>query len=611
MPMSNPAEDRRGEQSTEQESVPPAPADDTNGSATLVRSTVSPLDDPYAKTPLAPGEPLRSVAPPGYEILGELGRGGMGVVYKARQEKLKRIVALKMILSGSHAGVDERVRFLAEAEAIAAIAHPSIVQIHEFGTHEDLPFFAMEFCAGGSLASKLAGTPLPAQESAQLIEQCARAIQAAHERGIIHRDLKPGNVLLSEDGKPRITDFGLARRVEGGSGLTLTGSIIGTPSYMAPEQAEGNRNIGPAADIYSLGAILYECLTGRPPFRAATAFDTIKQVVTDEPVPPRQLNPQVPRDLETVCLKCLHKEPTRRYRSAADLAAELERYERGEPVMARPVGRLERAWRWGRRHPATAALAVLVVVTLMLGVTISSLFAIRASNKAEEANAQRAQAERETAEALANLQEAEEQRDRARFYLQTYLDLSPIGRSLRSRPLRQDFQIKVKLLAEGHERSRSSIWMGQDSDKLFSVSIQPGRSCYVSVLYIKPEDVIRDEWTFKRYGNERVLLLFPNQQERDQYFERDEWRDILNSRETFIRPVVTARNPAFLYVLATERDWGLRGDRQVGSYFGFSPSALARFRKQIDKVVEHRDGKAGEEGNGVAEEIFFFSVRSR
>jgi tRNA A-37 threonylcarbamoyl transferase component Bud32 len=609
--MSNPDENRPAGLPTKQESMPPTPADDTTESGTLVRSTVLPLDDPYARKLPGPGEPPRCVAPPGYEIIGELGRGGMGVVYKARQEKLKRIVALKMILSGGHAGMDERVRFLAEAEAIAAIQHPGIVQIHEFGTHEDLPFFALEFCAGGSLASKLAGTPLPPRESARLIEQSARAMQAAHERGIIHRDLKPGNVLLGEDGKPRITDFGLARRVEGGSGLTQTGAIMGTPSYMAPEQAEGKKDIGPAADIYALGAILYECLTGRPPFRAATPFDTIKQVVTDEPVPPRQLNPQVPRDLETVCLECLHKEPTRRYRSATDLATELERYERGEPVMARPVGQLERAWSWARRHPATAALAALVAVTLMLGVTISGLFAIRASNKAKEADAQRAEAERETAEALANLQEAEEQRDRARFYLQTYLDLSLIGRSLRNRPLRQDFQIKVKLLAEGHERSRSSIWLGQDSDKLFSVSIQPGRSCYVSVLYVKPEDVRRDEWTFKRFGTERLLQLFPNRQEHDQFFERNERRIILNSHETLVRPVETARNPAFLYVLATERDWGFRGDRKVGSYFGFSPSALAEFRKQIGKVVENRDGTPVEEGNGVAEEIFFFSVRSR
>jgi WD40 repeat protein len=342
-----------------------------------------------------------SVAPPGYQILGELGRGGMGVVYKARQVSLNRTVALKMILAGGHAGAEERMRFLAEAEAIAAIRHPGIVQIHDFGTHGGLPWFALEFCEGGSLAQKLNGTPLPPREAARLVEQVARATQAAHDKGIVHRDLKPGNVLLvgqasppdslsgareSLTCEPKITDFGLARRAAG-TGLTQTGAVMGTPSYMAPEQAEGKKQVGPPADVYALGAILYECLTGRPPFKAATAFDTIMQVVADEPVAPTQLNPKVPRDLETICLKCLRKEPVKRYATAEELARDLERWQHGEPVQARPVGLGERAAKWARRRPAVAGLLVAIVVLtgLALGVT-TGLYrnAVRAEKQAEE-----------------------------------------------------------------------------------------------------------------------------------------------------------------------------------------------------------------------------------
>jgi formylglycine-generating enzyme required for sulfatase activity/tRNA A-37 threonylcarbamoyl transferase component Bud32 len=316
-----------------------------------------------------------AVSPPGYEVLGELGRGGMGVVYKARQVKLNRVVALKMVLSGGHAGEEERVRFLAEAEAIAAVEHPGIVQVHDFGTHDGLPFFSLELCPGGSLAAKLAGGPLQEREAAQTVERVARAVQAAHERGIIHRDLKPGNVLLAEDGSPKVTDFGLAKRVEGGSGLTQTGAVMGTPSYMAPEQAEGKKNIGPVTDVYALGAILYECLVGRPPFRAATSFDTLVQVVSEEPVAPRQLNARVPKDLETVCLKCLEKDPARRYSSAADLAEDLRRWQAGEPIAARPAGRLERGVKWARRRPLAAALLG-VSVLAALGLAVLSLVAV-------------------------------------------------------------------------------------------------------------------------------------------------------------------------------------------------------------------------------------------
>jgi serine/threonine protein kinase len=257
---------------------------------------------------------------PGYEILGELGRGGMGVVYQARQQGLNRLVALKMILAGGHAGAQERTRFQAEAEAVARLQHPNIVQVHEVGEHNGLPFFSLEYCPGGSLAHRLQSTPLPPAEAARLTETRARAIHTAHQAHLIHRDLKPANVLLGADSTPKITDFGLVKKLDE-AGHTASGAVMGTPSYMAPEQAGGKtRNIGPATDIYALGALLYEMLTGRPPFKAATSVETILQVLSEEPVSPARLQPGVPRDLETICLKCLQKEPLRRYASAAALA---------------------------------------------------------------------------------------------------------------------------------------------------------------------------------------------------------------------------------------------------------------------------------------------------
>jgi tetratricopeptide (TPR) repeat protein len=306
---------------------------------------------------------------PGYEILDELGRGGMGVVYKARQVGLGRLVALKMILAGGHAGADDLSRFHLEAQAIARLQHPNIVAVHEVGEHDGKPFFSLEFCTGGSLDRKLAGSPLPPAEAAQLTALLSRAMHAAHQAHIIHRDLKPANVLLTEDGTPKITDFGLAKKLDD-LGRTQTGAVMGTPSYMAPEQAEGRKDIGPPADIYALGAILYELLTGRPPFRAATTYDTILQVVSDDPVPPRQLNAKVPLDVETICLKCLFKDPKRRYASANDLADDLGRWQRKEPILARPTGTLERAVKWVRRRPAVASL---VAVSVLAGVGMIGL----------------------------------------------------------------------------------------------------------------------------------------------------------------------------------------------------------------------------------------------
>jgi serine/threonine-protein kinase len=319
-----------------------------------------------------PALPVDAALPqiPGYEVEGEIGRGGMGVVYRARHLRLKRVVALKMLLAGAAAGAHERARFRREAEAVARLCHPNVVQVHDVGEHEGRPYFTMELVEGGSLAQALAGTPQPARQAAALLATLARAVQAAHQGGTVHRDLKPANVLLTADGMPKIVDFGLALHFDGGPGLTLSGARIGTPSYMAPEQALGKTGtIGPAADIYALGALLYELLTGRPPFRGETAVETERQVIAEEPVPPARLNPKVPRDLETICLKCLHKDPERRYATAAALAEDLERFGRDEPIAARRAGLLERTGKWVRRHPTSAALlaASLLLAVLLVG----------------------------------------------------------------------------------------------------------------------------------------------------------------------------------------------------------------------------------------------------
>jgi serine/threonine-protein kinase len=382
------------------EGAPPAaatvrePADpDRRPDAALLRRL---RVDPARRPPTTPP------APPGYEILGELGRGGMGVVYKARQTALRRLVALKVIGAGAWAGSGEVARFRAEAQAVARLQHPNIVQIYEVGEHDGRPFFSLEYVDGGSLADKLDGTPLPARAAAELIRTLALAIHAAHERGIVHRDLKPANILLScsretpasasaalagvsrlHEAVPKIADFGLAKRLGDDAGLTHTGTVLGTPSYMAPEQAQGQvHHIGPAADTYALGAILYELLTGRPPFRGASGLDTLQQVKSEPPVAPTRLQHQVPCDLETICLKCLEKEPHKRYPTARALAEDLRHFLAGEPIRARPATVWERAWKWAKRRPAVAALLVLLIAAplALLAVGVWSYFQLKESN---------------------------------------------------------------------------------------------------------------------------------------------------------------------------------------------------------------------------------------
>jgi len=349
----------------------PAPANDRTGSlvgtvAITQQNTRSHVPDPVVAGQSNPRDTLPAI--PGYRIDGELGRGGMGVVYKAEQVALKRTVALKMILASGHAGFQERERFRTETEAVARLQHPNIVQIHEVGEYDNHPYCALEYVEGGTLASKISGKPLSSSDAARTVEALARAMHMAHSRNIVHRDLKPANVLITTDDTPKVTDFGLAKRLDDDSGYTQAGAIMGTPSYMAPEQAEGETNsVGPAADIYALGAIFYECLTGRPPFKGKSVLDTLQQVRTHEPVPPSHEQRRVPADLETICLKCLQKKPEKRYASAESLADDLRRWRLNEPIEARPVGRVERTYKLMRRNPAVSTLLAIVVLAVVGG----------------------------------------------------------------------------------------------------------------------------------------------------------------------------------------------------------------------------------------------------
>jgi len=311
-----------------------------------------------------------------YELLEEIARGGMGVVYKARQVSLNRLVALKMILSGQFASKQEVLRFRVEAEAAANLHHPNIVAIYETGEHNGQHYFSMQYVPGPNLSQLVGAKPLAATQAARYALAIAQAIHYAHQKNTLHRDLKPSNVLIDADDQPRITDFGLTRRLRGEYGITVTGQVLGSPNYMPPEQAGGKRGqTGPFSDVYSIGAILYHLLTARPPFQSETIEETLLQVLNKEPLSPRLLNVSVPRDLETICLKCLEKEPDRRYQTAQELADELERFLQDEPIHARPIHPTEKAWRWCRRKPGLATLGTIALI-LFFVVVIGAPIAI-------------------------------------------------------------------------------------------------------------------------------------------------------------------------------------------------------------------------------------------
>lgn len=363
-----------------------------------------------------------------YEVLSVLGRGGMGVVYKARHTQLNRIVALKMILSGLHGGSSVLQRFISEAQSVAALQHPGIVQIFEIAEHEGLPYFSLEFVEGQDLHSYLRGTPWSAKPAAELMATIADAMQYAHDHQILHRDIKPANILLDVEKRPKLSDFGLAKKLDTDDHLTRDGAVVGTPSYMAPEQARGDTAaISKCSDIYSIGAVLYQLLTGRAPFVSDSMMDTLTQVIQRDPVQPRELQPGVPVDLETICVKALQKEPSARYQSCAELAADLRRFVNGEPILARPISRTERLWRWCKRNPTIAipsSLAALFVISTA-GVTTwawqaTSAQAViiaeerdNAQDERDEAQRQKGIAENQRALAMANEEKAKKEQAEA------------------------------------------------------------------------------------------------------------------------------------------------------------------------------------------------------
>ena len=419
----------------------------------------------------------------GYDLIEEIGRGGMGVVYKARQIALNRTVALKLILSGRDASAAELERFRIEAEAAARLSHPNIVRIFDVGVAEGRPYLSLEYVDAGSLQKKLAAGPLSFREAAELTRTLALAVHDAHQQGVIHRDLKPDNVLLTANGVPKITDFGLARRQdEGPAGQTRSGAVLGTPAYMSPEQAAGDRAaIGPATDIYSLGAMLYEMLTGRPPFHAGNVIDVLSAIRNDEPLPPHRLTARLPRDLDTICLKCLAKEPARRFASAETLAADLRRFIDGEPILARRIGIAGGAWRWCRRKPLVASLLAALVVACsagMAGVTWqwrrAEKIAIDAQLDRDEADRQRADAVRERNRAVAEQDRAEAHYLRARQVLD---QLTQLGVEMSNRQGMADTSRNILEQAltfyEGFLQERSD-------DP--SVRLETGRACQRAAL---------------------------------------------------------------------------------------------------------------------------------
>jgi serine/threonine-protein kinase len=422
----------------------------------------------------------------GFELLDELGRGTTGVVYKARQKALNRLVALKMILAGGHASAEQLTRFETEARAVASLKHPNIVQIYDLGESDGLPFLSLEFVDGSPLDVEINGIPQPPRDAVGLIERLARGVEAAHSKGIVHRDLKPANVLLSGDGTPKITDFGLAKELESKSSQTRSGSQIGTPSYMAPEQALCE-TYGPSVDIYALGAILYEMLVGRPPFLGASPYETTLLVVNEEPVRPSLLVSRVPADVETICLKCLQKAPERRYESAAALADDCRRYLAGEPIVARPISPVERLWRWCRRNPRTAGLAAAVVGLLAVVAVGSTAAAVVIEKSRKAAVAATKAADDAKIEAEANELLAAQRASDGLSLIQTVVD---------------DIQIKLQGAPGTENLKKSLLEIGLEALRKLSSTLNGSRATETTELIAR----MRLGDSFRRLGSTKEAM---------------------------------------------------------------------------------------------------------
>jgi WD40 repeat protein/tRNA A-37 threonylcarbamoyl transferase component Bud32 len=496
---------------------------------------------------------------PGYEVLDVLGRGAMGVVYRARHLALKRIVALKMIRAGAHADLGERARFRTEAEAVARLQHPNIVQVFDVGEHDGLPYLALEFVEGGALDRRLAGKPQPPREAARLVETLAGAVHLAHSRNVVHRDLKPGNVLLTADGTPKVTDFGLAKHLDADAGQTQAGHVLGTPSYMAPEQTGGNsKEVGPAADVYALGAILYECLTGRPPFQGATVLDILEQVRSREPVPPRQLSPRVSHDLETICLKCLRKEPERRYPSARELADDLGRFRRGEAVLAQPPTLRYLLGKQLGRYRVPLAVAAAVLLAAVVGVVVAFVQikaakdeAFSALDREKEARGDAETKEKETNDALTRLREADAKR-----------------KVLLSEAARMYCEWSERELKQGNERD-SLNWM-------------------LRAYETAPED---DPW---RHGY-RLLIAAKGQTLERRYLHGKAVRAVAYSPDGRTALTGSADKTARLWDIASGKEIAiLRHDGEVRAV-AYSPDGRTVLTGSADKTARLWDAASGKE----------------
>jgi serine/threonine-protein kinase len=543
---------------------------------------VFPSDMPLASVAALGFVDTRLPTIPGYELLGVLGRGGVGVIYRVRHLKLNRIIALKMLLSGEFARGVEVARFMREARAVAALKHPNIVQIYDVGEVEGRPYFTMELVEGGSLAQRIATTRTPQdpKQAAELVAILARAMHVAHQAGIVHRDLKPGNILLSCDGVPKISDFGLASRFDGECSLTGTETRMGTPSYMSPEQTTGARQANsPAVDVYALGAILYELLTGQPPFRAKTALETQRKVVSDEPIRPSRASTKVQRDLDTICLKCLSKDPASRYRTAAELADDLERFLRFEPITARPARLVERTVKWFRRRTAIAVSLVLGIVLLPLGVGIafwSGSQRARVASEIEEdlrdvssmdaaGRWSNAEAALHRAQGLLNVRSSDELQRRVNdarenLTLDARLDAVRLGRaSAGALPFyqrRADADYEVILGDSQH------LVFGSDIQKTATkVKASPARTALLAALddwACATSDASRREWILKV-----ASLSDPNSEAwRERIRDESQWTDLQATRD-LATSVPAADVPVSTLLIIGERLHGAPQTRQT------------------------------------------------